>query len=58
MNLIRIILDLCSPAIRAEIKKFLYSLKTLAASTENDVDDIAVQALFSILGFPYKEDKK
>lgn len=55
MNLVETILGLCSPAIREAIKEFLATLKILAASTDNEVDDIAVQILYSILGFPFKD---
>lgn len=55
MNPIKVILDLCSPSIRDAIKKFLKALRTLAASTDNDIDDIGVQILYSVLGFDYNE---
>lgn len=54
MNLIKIILGLCSPAIRDAIKVFLGVLRKNAAATDNDVDDILVQVLYSVLGFDYK----
>lgn len=55
MNLIKVILGLCSPAIRDAIKVFLALLKKNAAATDNDVDDILVQVLYSVLGFEYKD---
>lgn len=51
MNLFKLVLSYCSPALINSIKEFLIVLKSDAAKRKNKCDILAVHLLTAMLGF-------
>ena len=54
MNLIKIVLDNCSPAFSKLIAEFMKSLKDTALKSKNDWDKSAAHIIFLIFGIDFK----